>query len=61
MNDGSVEEVLRQQYDKVKKLRGEQNAIRSKTTMADTAPDKAKSAEAVKQLKDPQAKTLQVL
>jgi hypothetical protein len=54
--NGSIEEALRQQYDKIKKLRSQQNDLRSKATMADSAPDKAKGAEALKALKDAQSK-----
>ena len=56
LKDNAIEELLRQQYDAIKKLRSQQNELRTKATMADTAPDKAKGAEALKALKDAELK-----
>ncbi|HYG74543.1 MAG TPA: hypothetical protein VEK08_06020 [Planctomycetota bacterium] len=54
--DPKAEKALREQFEKVKKLRTAQKDIESKITMANSAPDQAKAAEALKALQDGQSK-----
>ncbi len=54
--DGKIEKVLREHYEKIKKIRNSQMELADKTKMADSAPDKAKGAESLKAAKEAQAK-----
>jgi hypothetical protein len=56
LSDAQAENVLKQQHEKIKKLRNAQAELKSKTNLAENAADKALGAAALKANKDAQKK-----
>jgi hypothetical protein len=54
IGEARIEKALKDQFEAVKNLRTRQEELRSKAGMAETAPDRAKGAEALKALATPQ-------